>query len=236
MTSVLRRIVDLIRTSLNALIDRAEDPEKMLSQMMRDLQSSYDRSRTEVARVLAEKHRLQAQMQQAQAEMADWERRAVLALRSGDETLARKALERKRSQAEIAQGFRTQLEEQAAVAEKLKEALRGLENKLAEARVKRSLLSARHKRALAQRRIHKALEASGSPTAFENLARIESRIEQMEVESLAVAELSAGNLEERFRELAAGDVEEDLLRLKARLGDPRALPSPSAGALPPAVP
>jgi phage shock protein A len=236
MTSVLRRIVDLIRTSLNALIDRAEDPEKMLSQMMRDLQSSYDRSRTEVARVLAEKHRLQAQMQQAQAEMADWERRAVLALRSGDETLARKALERKRSQAEIAQGFRTPLEEQAAVAEKLKEALRGLENKLAEARVKRSLLSARHKRALAQRRIHKALEASGSPTAFENLARIESRIEQMEVESLAVAELSAGNLEERFRELAAGDVEEDLLRLKARLGDPRALPSPSAGALPPAVP
>jgi phage shock protein A len=234
MTSVLRRIVDLIRTSLNALIDRAEDPEKMLDQMMRDLQGSYDRSRTEVARVLAEKHRLQAQTQQAEADASEWERRAVLALKSGDESLARKALERKRGYAEVAQGFRTQLEEQAAVAEKLKEALRGLENKLAEARVKRSLLSARHKRALAQRRIHQALEAAGSPTAFENLARLESRIEEMEAESLAAAELGAGELEEKFRELDAGDVEDDLLRLKAKLGEPKALSSPSARALPPA--
>ena len=233
MTGVLRRIVDLIRTSLNSLIDRAEDPEKMLDQMMRDLQSSYDRSRTEVAQVLAEKHRLQLRLDQASAEATDWERRAVLALKSGDESLARRALERKRGHAEIAEGFRTQLNEQIDVAERLKDALRGLENKLAEARVKRTLLSARHKRAVAHQRIHKALETAGSTTAFENMARLEGRIEQMEAESLADTDLEAGDLDARFRQLDVGDVEDDLLRLKAQLEAPKALSAPVPGALPP---
>ena len=233
MTSVLRRIVELIRASLNTLIDRAEDPEKMLEQMMRDLQASYDRSRTEVARVLGEKHRLAAQLQSSDLEARDWERKAVLALKAGDEALARKALERKRAVVEVADGYRAQVEEQTAVSEKLKDALRALENKLSEARVKRSLLSARHKRAMAQRKIHIALEAAGSTTAFDNLARLESRIGELEAEGLAAAELSTSPLEARFRELDASDVEDDLLRLKARLTDGNAL-APERASLPPA--
>lgn len=234
MTSVLRRIVELIRTSLNSLIDRAEDPEKMLEQMMRDLQASYDRSRTEVARVLGEKHRLAAQLQASDLEARDWERKAVLALKAGDEALARKALERKRSMVEVADGYRAHVEEQTVVAEKLKDALRALENKLAEARVKRSLLSARHKRAMAQRRIHIALEAAGSTTAFDNLARIESRIDELEAEGLAAAELSTSPLEARFRELDSADVEDDLLRLKSKLADGSAIAAPERASLPPA--
>jgi phage shock protein A len=235
MTSILRRIVDLIRGSLNSLIDRAEDPEKMLEQMMRDMQSSYDRSKVEVARVLAEKHRIQAQMNKTQKEAEDWERKAILALKAGDEGLARKALERKRSAAEVTSGFHQQYLDQVAAAEKLKEALHGLENKIAEARVKRSFLSARHQRALAQRRIHKALSDSGSSTAFDNLARLESKIESLEAETSAAAELTGGTLEDKFRQLGAGaDVEDDLLMLKTRMGAAGSLPAKQREALPPA--
>src|SRR5688500_9546830 len=116
MTHFLRRVLDLIRGSLNGLIERAEDPEKMLEQRMRDMQSSFDRSRIEVAQVLAQKHRIEVQLQKAEKDMEEWERRAILALKSGDDALARKALERKRSFAEIAQGFRTQLQEQVSAA------------------------------------------------------------------------------------------------------------------------
>lgn len=228
MSGFLRRIVDLVRTSLNSLIERAEDPEKMLDQMMRDMQSSYDRSRIEVARVLAEKHRLGAQLQKASHEMQDWERKAILALKSGNEPLARRALERKRASVELAAGYQAQLEEQASVTEKLKEALHALENKMSEARVKRTLLSARHQRALAQKRIHKALEASGSGTAFDNMARLEAKIVELEVDTLAAAELTEGTLEGKFLQLAESDVEEDLLLLKAKMSDAKALP-PASG-------
>jgi phage shock protein A len=221
MTGVLRRFFDLIRGSLNSLIDRAEDPEKMLEQIMRDLQTSYDRSKVEVARVLAEKHRLQNHLQKTQKDAEDWERKAILALKAGDEALARKALERKRASAEIAAGFRAQLQDQSNAAERLKDALHTLENKLDEARVKRSLLSARHQRALAQQKIHKALEASGSTTAFDNLARLEARIEDLEADTTAAAELTEGTLEEKFRQLGSSDVEDDLALLKARLAAPQ---------------
>src|SRR5688572_27155666 len=126
MTNFVRRIVDLIRASLNSLIDRAEDPERMLEQMMRDMQQSYDRSKVEVARVLAEKHRLQGQSKNAEKEMQEWEQRAVLALKAGDENLARKALERKRAASELAAGYKAQFQEQTLAAEKLKEGLTAL--------------------------------------------------------------------------------------------------------------
>ncbi len=229
MSGFLQRIIDLIRASLNSLIDKAEDPEKMLEQMMRDMQANYRRSKIEVAKVLAEKHRLRAQMERSEKDSTAWERKAVLALKAGDEGLARKALERKRASKELATGLSGQYEEQALAADRLLQALTALENKIAEVRVKRSLLSSRHRRALAQQKIQKALELSCGPTAFDSIARLEAHVEDLEAETTAVSELKEATLEGRFLKLGEVDVESDLLALKSRLAEPALLASSSSG-------
>src|SRR5690606_23060972 len=165
---------------------------------------------------------------------AEWEKKAMLAIRAGDDTLARAALARKADHDEVAGQLKDQWEAQKTSVENLKGALRGLDNKIEEAKRKRNLLVSRQKRAEAQRTINETLSSINSTSAFDTFDRMSERVTQLEAEAEATSEiggaLQEGSLESQFRALEAGNVDDQLEALKRKMAltagkseDPRQL-------------
>jgi phage shock protein A len=233
---LLDRISRVFRANLNAAVNTAEDPEKMLEQAVLEMQDNQVQLRQAVAQAIAAQKRLEQQYNQNQTQAADWERKAVLSLQKGEEDLAREALMRKKTFAETAISIKTQLESSAQQVEKLKGNLTTLESKIAEAKTKKEMLIARARAAKANEQINEVMgrvDTTGSLAAFDRMA---DKVEALEAQSAAVAELAGDKLESQFAALEAGDVEDDMARLKASLGMPQALGTASivAEALPPA--
>ncbi len=222
--SILSRLSTMIRSNLNDLIARAENPEKMLNQIIEDMRSQLAQAKQEVAVAIADERKLRRQVQDERDQAIDWERRAKLALREGREDLARQALLRSREHNEHAAALEEQWRAHAAETEKLKDTLRQLSNKIEEAKRKRNLLIARQKRAAAQRRIHETLTGLADRSSFEAFDRMAERIEEAEMRALAAAEvdeeLGGDDLEQQFKRLEGGDldVERRLEALKEELG------------------
>jgi phage shock protein A len=214
----------MIRSNLNDLIARAENPEKMLNQIIEDMRSQLAQAKQEVAVAIADERKLRRQVQDERDQASDWERRAKLALREGREDLAKQALLRSREHNEHAAALEEQWRAHAAETEKLKDTLRQLSNKIEEAKRKRNLLIARQKRAAAQRRIHETLAGLADRSSFEAFERMAERIEEAEMRALAAAEvdeeLGGDDLEQQFKRLEGGDldVERRLEALKEELG------------------
>jgi phage shock protein A len=230
--AILDRIAMVIRSNLNALINQAEDPEKMLDQILIDMRQQLQEAKREVAAAIADERRLAAQLEAARAQVSEWDRRAVLAVERGEDDLAREALRRKAEQQQLASGYQGQWEAQQASTTDLKQALRALSEKIDEAARKKNLLVARQKRAAAQKHIHEVMTGLSDTSAFEAFDRMAARVEQTEAQAAATVELSrelsGETTEERFRALeGAVDVEQELQALKARVQ--RGLPGSSAG-------
>jgi phage shock protein A len=230
--AILDRIALVIRSNLNALINQAEDPEKMLDQILIDMRQQLQEAKREVAAAIADERRLAAQLEAARAQVSEWDRRAVLAVERGEDDLAREALRRKAEQQQLASGYQGQWEAQQASTTDLKQALRALSEKIDEAARKKNLLVARQKRAAAQKHIHEVMTGLSDTSAFEAFDRMAARVEQTEAQAAATVELSrelsGETTEERFRALeGAVDVEQELQALKARVQ--RGLPGSSAG-------
>jgi phage shock protein A len=220
----------LVRSNLNDLIARAENPEKMLNQIIDDMRSQLAQAKQEVAVAIADERKLRRQVQDERDQSSDWERRAKLALREGRDDLARQALLRSQEHGGSATTLEDQWRQHASETEKLKETLRQLNNKIEEAKRKKNLLVARQKRAHAQKRIHETMVGLSDRSAFEAFDRMAGRIEEAELRALAAAEvdqeLTGDDLEQQFKRLEGGDidVERRLLALKEELG---LLPAPS---------
>lgn len=222
--SIWSRLSTMVRSNLNDLIARAENPEKMLNQIIDDMRSQLAQAKQEVAVAIADERKLRRQVQDERDQGGDWERRAKLALREGRDDLARQALLRSQEHG----GQATTLEEQwrahAAETEKLKDTLRQLSSKIEEAKRKRNLLIARQKRAAAQRRIHETMASLSDRSSFEAFDRMAERIEDAEMRALAAAEVSeeleGDDLERQFKRLEGGDidVERRLTALKEEMG------------------
>jgi len=220
---MFKRLADLIKSNLNDLISRSEDPEKMLNQIVLDMSNQLLEAKRQVAQSIADEKRLQKQVEQETTNAAEWERRAMLAVRSGDDALAKEALSRKKEHQTLAEQFQDQWQKQKTAVEQLKLALRALNNKIEEAKRKKNLLIARKKRAEAQKAIQETMTGLKNASAFETFDRMAGRIEQMEAEAEAHAELneeaSGDTLAHKFLELeVTKGAEEDLTALKRKMG------------------
>jgi phage shock protein A len=224
---IFRRLADVIKSNLNDLIDKAEDPEKMLEQMIREMDASYRTAKVEVAKAIADEKKIQQQYQRNLEQAQMWEKKAMFAVQKSDDDLARQALKRKKSYDEIAQGFKGQLDEQSKMTELLKDNLHTLEAKIEEAKRKKNLLIARAKRAEAQKTIHNAVSNISQTGAFDALARIEAKVQEIEIETAATMELTDTGLESQFAQLEAStDVDDELEALKAKLLGTGTAPEP----------
>jgi phage shock protein A len=220
--AILDRISTVIRSNINFLINKSEDPEKMLDQILIDMRQQLAEAKREVAVAIADEKRLGAQLDAELEQVREWERRATIAVQKGDDDLAREALRRKADHEQIALGYRQQWEAQKTSTENLKNALRALSEKIEEASRKKNLLVARQKRAQAQKNIHETMAGLSDTSAFETFDRMAARVEQTEAEASAAVEisqeLSGEPLEQRFRALeSTTDVDEALKALKARV-------------------
>ncbi|MBP8808285.1 MAG: PspA/IM30 family protein [Kofleriaceae bacterium] len=220
---IFSRLGTLIKSNINDLITKAEDPEKMLSQVLLEMQQQLVDAKKAVAVAIADEKKLQKQTVVEQDKAKEWERKAMVAVRGGDDGLARQALARKQEHENIAGQFQSQWVAQKQAVEKLKDALRLLNNKIEEAKRKKNILIARKKRAEAQQQIANTMQGLGDTSAFDTFDRMAERISLMEAEAEAGAELagelSGDNLESKFLALEAGSSDDDALaELKAKMG------------------
>ncbi|MCI0436854.1 MAG: PspA/IM30 family protein, partial [Gemmatimonadetes bacterium] len=221
---IFTRLSQLIRSNINDAIARAENPEKMLNQVLLDMREQLAKAKQEVAIAIADERKLRAQLDEEQKLATDWEHRAVLAVREGRDDLAKQALMRQQEHAERAASLEETWHRQHEETERLKEGLRQLNEKIEEAKRKKNLLVAKQKRAQAQKRIHETMAGLNDRSAFETFDRMAERIEETERRALAAAEvseaLSGDSLEQQFAQLrpASESVEFRLLQLKERMG------------------
>lgn len=221
---IFSRLGTLIKSNINDLITRAEDPEKMLNQVLLEMQQQLVDAKKAVAVAIADEKKLQKQYNAELDKAKEWERKAMVAVRAGDDALARQALVRKQEHETISAQFQQQWIAQKQAVEKLKDALRLLNNKIEEAKRKKNILIARKKRAEAQQQIANTMQGLGDTSAFDTFDRMAERIALMEAEAEAGAELagelSGDTLESKFLQLEAGGGSEDeaLNELKAKMG------------------
>ena len=219
--SLLDRVGNLLRANINDLLDRAEDPEKMIKQYILDMQNQLIQVKTQVAAAIADEQKLYQRYLQNQEEADNWQKKAELAVSKGQDDLAKQALQRRNSFQSVADGFKAQYEEQKQQVEVLKSALEKLELKLEEAERKKDLLIARSRRADAERQIHDTLAGIGQGGALEGFERMEEKVQEKEARARAAAELDTDTLEDKFAALEKeGDVDKQLEELKAKLRKP----------------
>ena len=239
---IFQKLTTLIRSNINDAIAKAENPEKMLNQVLLDMREQLARAKQEVAVAIADERKLKAQMEEEQKQALEWEGRAMLAIRESRDDLAKQALLRHQEHAERGVSLNDTWQKQAAETEKLKESLRQLNDKIEEAKRKKNLLIAKQKRAQAQKRIHDTMAGLNDRSAFDTFERMAEKIEETERQAIASAELSetlslggADSLEKEFAKLGGpASVEIKLLQMKQQMGiqtATTALPGGSAAAL-----
>jgi phage shock protein A len=213
--ALLDRVATLVRANLNDLIDRAENPEKMLKQVILDMENQFLQVKTQVAIALADLHVLKKKKQENAGKEAEWMHKAELAVDKKDDELARAALERALGYQQLSQSFEHQLADQQVQVESLKTALKRLEVKLSEAREKADMLIAQHRRS---RAVSRAADAEGAPTGEQRtFDRMKSRVAREEAVGKAKSELLGEDLEARLHKLERDQKIEGLLQqLKER--------------------
>ncbi len=215
--SLLDRVSTLLRANLNDLVEKAEDPEKLLKQIVLDMENQLLQVKTQVAIAIADEHLLAKKRVEHDGEAAEWRRKAELAVQKNMDDLARSALERAHSHEQLAAGFASQAEDQKHEADNLRQALRKLEQKLSETRAHCEMLVAEHRRARVVGRATAARHATG-PHQDNTMDRMKSRVRQTAAESAATSEVMlTETLEDKFKTLENSDrVELELAELKSR--------------------
>ncbi len=220
---IFARLATLIKSNLNDLISKSEDPGKMLNQVILDMQNQLVEAKKQVAVSIADEKRLAKQAEQEAANAAEWERRAMLAIKSGDDNLAREALQRKKEHDELATTLKDQWTKQKTAVDQLKTALRMLNDKIEEAKRKKNVLEARLKRAEAQKAIQETMSGLSNASAFETFDRMTAKVDQIEAEAEAQAQLqeetTGDALAHKFKQLEQkSGADDDLLALKRKMG------------------
>ena len=219
----LSRLAQLIKSNLNDLINKSEDPEKMLNQVIIDMNQQLIEAKKQVAVAIADEKRLHKQFGNEAKKSQDWENKAMLAVRSGDDELAKEALLRKKEHDAIAAQYQEQWARQKTLTDQLKTALKALNAKIGEAQRKKNVLIARKRRAEAMKSIQETMSGLSDASAFETFDRMAEQIDQMEAEAEAgaeVAEQYTGDiLKHRFSELeATAGADLELEALKRKMG------------------
>lgn len=244
--ALLERVATLLRANLNDLIDRAEDPQKMLRQLILDMENQLLQVKTQVAIALADQHLLEKKQAEHEESAGNWQRKAALAVTRQQDDLARAALRQQISHQQMAASFAQQLTDQRTETETLRTALSRLQQRLQETQSRCELLAVEHRRARASQKLN-----GSAPSPSATMARVRGRIDQASAAGraqqamlvsetgthlgrgeLGRGELGEAELEERFAAMEREDQIEDLLReLKAQHGNQdeqqHKLPSPA---------
>ncbi|MGA9885501.1 MAG: PspA/IM30 family protein [Candidatus Acidiferrales bacterium] len=214
---LMERVSTLVRANLNDLIDKAEHPEKMIKQLMLDMENQMMQVKTQVAVAIADQHMLEQKEAENNQAAAEWMRKAELAVDKKQDDLARVALERYQSSLRLAESFKEQVADQAAQVDNLKTAMRKLEQKLAEAQAKSQLLIAQHRRSRAVGKARDAQMAMDGQSKIAGFERMKQKVAREAAVSQAKTEMTADNLDDKFAMLEKEDEIERLLgEVKAR--------------------
>jgi len=214
---IFDRFKRVVKSNINDLISKAENPEKMLNQLIVDMNEQLIDSKKAVAAAIADEKKLEREMINNQQQAEDWEGKARLALKAGKEDLAKEALLRKQEYDGLSTQYKQQFEAQHASVDKLKVSLRQLQQKIEEATRKKNLLVARAKRAEAQKQIQSTMGSMADTSAFEAFDRMAAKVDQIEAEADAMQELEDAtkspdqDLEKQFKELESSGATADLL-------------------------
>ena len=215
---ILGRVSTLIKSNLNDAIDSMQDPGKEIDQMVRDMEDYARQARTEVARCIADERLLEKRLQTIEGEIGDWQKRAETAVRSGEDGLAKEALAR-RTEKETERGeVKKALQEQGVYGDQLTAALKALETRLQEVKLRQGTLRAK------ARANRDGGAMSSRTSAFGDFDRMASRIDAVEAEAGLGAELSGRtpesvSAERRLNEMSSNaSVDDALAELKRKLG------------------
>mmetsp|Transcript_29721 Transcript_29721/g.96850 ORF Transcript_29721/g.96850 Transcript_29721/m.96850 type:complete len:319 (-) Transcript_29721:63-1019(-) len=217
--NLFSRIGRVVKSYANAVVSSAEDPEKVLDQVVMEMQEDLIKMRQASAQVIASKSQLENKYKQAQETSDEWYRRAQLALDKGDEELAKEALVRRKSYQEKADSMKVQVEQQIKAADQLVENTRILEAKMAEAKSKKDTLKARAASAKTNQKVNEVMGSMSGDSAFAAFDKMEEKVMAMEAEADAVGLLSAGGesgLEDKFKALEGNSIEDELAALKQK--------------------
>ena len=224
---ILTRIFNLFRATTSDLLDKAEDPEKMIKQMISDLESQKKKAKEQMTEALALQKRLERDTEKEHQEAEKWEQKAILAVQNEKDDLAKEALTRKNEHLRRALDFEKQLEMHQNNADSLKESYQTMEDKIDEIKRKQGLLSVKQKQAEAQEKIYKTIEGLGDTSGImDTIERAEEKVENLQARAEAYQEISMESdqesLEKKFKELEheSPDMEMELLELKKRAALP----------------
>ena len=220
---IFDRLSTLIRSNISDLISRAENPEKMLNQLIVDMRTQLAKAKQQVASAIADEKRLSAQTEQEKKLAEDWEKRAVLAVQEGRDDLAKQALLRHNEHAQNYVGLHETWVKHREETDRLKVSLRQLNDRIEEAKRKKNILIARQKRAEAHKRIQETMSSMSDKSAFETFERMAEQIEHEERKLIAAAEvnedLSGDSLVKQFQGLEHRyDADQQLAALKQKMG------------------
>ena len=226
---ILLRLFNLFRANANDMLDKAEDPEKMLQQTLSDFEVQKRKAKQQMTEALALQKRFERDTEKEYKEAEKWEQKAILAVQNEKDHLAKEALTRKKAHTLRAADFEKQLKMHRSNAEALRSSYQTMEDKIDEIKRKKGLLSVKQKQAEAQEQIFLTMEGLGDTSgAMETIARVEEKVENMQARAEAYQEIGMesdkGSLENKFEELEhdSSDMELELLELKKRA----ALPAP----------
>ena len=224
---ILTRIFNLFRATTSDLLDKAEDPEKMIKQMISDLEAQKKKAKEQMTEALALQKRLERDTEKEHQEAEKWEQKAILAVQNEKDDLAKEALTRKNEHLRRSLDFEKQLEMHRNNADSLKESYQTMEDKIDEIKRKQGLLSVKQKQAEAQEKIYKTIEGLGDTSGImDTIERAEEKVENLQARAEAYQEISMESdqesLEKKFKELEheSPDMEMELLELKKRAALP----------------
>jgi phage shock protein A len=216
---ILGKLTTLIKSNVNDVIDSMQDPAKAIDQMVRDMEDSAKQARTEVAGCIAEEKRLERRVADLEGEVGDWERRAEQAVRAGDDVLAKEALRRKVEKETERDETKKAAQEQSVYADQLAVALRALDARLKDVKLRQGTLRAK------ARASKTGSPLSNKTSAFDNFDRMASRIDAVEAEA-GLDETLGGRTadsiaaERRLNEMTEKSTLDDALaELKKKLAD-----------------
>lgn len=216
--SLLGRVRDLVSANLNAMLDSAEDPQKMVDEYLRQLNDNLSEARVSVASAMADATKLHNKMVQFQTESDQWQSKAAAALKANQEELARQALARKVQAQKLADSYKQQYEAQDQQADELQDALVKLEARISEARSKRELIIAKQNRAQTQEAIQRTVRGLNNTNAMDKLGQLEERLDDRLAHADAMDELNRGSLESKFEDLERdSEIDAELAALRQSL-------------------